>query len=117
MTITFWHNPRCSKSRAALALLEERGQPLDVVDYQKTPPDAATIADVVAKLGLPARALLRSGEAAYAELGLADESLDASALIAAMAAHPVLIERPVAIRGDRAIIGRPPEQVLALLDE
>jgi len=117
MDIVFWHNPRCSKSRAALALLQERGHTPQVVDYQKAPPDAAQIRSALSKLGLPARALLRSGESAYAELGLADERLDEAALVQAMATHPVLIERPLAIRGARAVIGRPPERVLELLDD
>lgn len=117
MDIVLWHNPRCSKSRAALALLQEHGHTPQVVDYQKTPPDAAQIRSVLAKLELPARALLRSGESVYVELGLADERLDEAALVQAMATHPVLIERPLAMHGRRAVIGRPPERVLELLDD
>lgn len=117
MTITLWHNPRCSKSRAALALLQERGQAPRVVEYLKTPPDATRIRATLKRLALPARALLRTGEAAYADLGLADKGLSDTALIEAMAAHPALIERPIAIRGDHAVIGRPPERVLELLDD
>jgi arsenate reductase len=115
MRITLWHNPRCSKSRAALALLQARGIQPDVVEYLATPPDADGIRAVLRRLGLPARALLRTGEAAYAELGLADEGLDEEALVQAMARHPILIERPVAIRDGQAVIGRPPERVLELL--
>lgn len=117
MTLTFWHNPRCSKSRAALALLHERGQAPEVVEYLKTPPDATRIRAVLKRLALPARALLRTGEDRYADLGLADDGLSETALIDAMAAHPILIERPIAIRRDRAVIGRPPERVLELLDD
>lgn len=117
MKITLWHNPRCSKSRGALALLEERGHAPRIVDYQKAPPDATQLREVLRKLGLPARALLRTGEALYGELGLADESLDEDRLVAAMVAHPILIERPLAVSDSRAVIGRPPERVLELLDD
>lgn len=115
MDITLWHNPRCSKSRAALALLQERGHAPQIVDYLKTPPDAAHLRDVLRKLGLPARALLRTGEAVHEALGLGDERHDDDSLIAAMVAHPILIERPLAITDERAVIGRPPERVLELL--
>ncbi|MBP6562497.1 MAG: arsenate reductase (glutaredoxin) [Neisseriaceae bacterium] len=115
MAITLYHNPRCSKSREALAALQALGHTPEVVLYLETPPDAATLADVVHKLGLPARALLRTKEAEYAELGLADASLDDARLIAAMVAHPKLIERPIAIVGNRAAIGRPLDAILALL--
>ncbi|PJJ99515.1 arsenate reductase (glutaredoxin) [Lysobacteraceae bacterium NML91-0213] len=111
-----YHNPRCSKSRAALALLQARGIEPRVVQYLDTPPDAATLHHVVAALGKPARALLRTGEEEYAALGLADPGLDDARVIAAMAAHPRLIERPILVRGERAVIGRPPERVLELLD-
>ena len=111
-----YHNPRCSKSRAALELLQDHGIEPRVVHYLDTPPDAATLHAVVAALGLPARALLRTGEDAYASLGLEDPALDDSRIIAAMAAHPRLIQRPILVRNDRAVIGRPPERVLELLD-
>lgn len=113
--ITIYHNPRCSKSRQALELLESHGAVPRVVRYLETPPDAATLKTLLVALGLPARALLRSGEDEYRELGLDDPGLDDDALIAAMAAHPRLIERPLVIRGKRAVIGRPPEKVLELL--
>ncbi|MGO4549721.1 arsenate reductase (glutaredoxin) [Lysobacter sp. 2RAF19] len=111
----FFHNPRCSKSRGALALLAEHGVEPDVVAYLDTPPSKAELRAIVRKLGLPARALLRTGEDAYKDLGLADPSLDEAALIDAMHAHPILIERPIFVRGDRAVIGRPIENVLQLL--
>lgn len=114
-TSVLWHNPRCSKSRGALELLRERGIEPQVRSYLDTPPDADELRSVLGKLGIGPRQLLRTGEEAYASLGLADESLDDDALIAAMVAHPRLIERPVFINGDRAVIGRPPEQVLDLL--
>lgn len=110
-----WHNPRCSKSRGALELLRERGIEPDVRAYIEQPPDAAELRNVLDKLGVPARALLRTGEEEYRALGLADASLGEDAIIAAMAAHPRLIERPVFISGSRAVIGRPPENVLQLI--
>lgn len=113
--LTIYHNPRCSKSRQALELLEARGQRPAVVRYLETPPDAAALRALLQALGLPARALLRTGEEEYQSLGLADPALDEATLIAAMAAHPRLIERPVVVNGTRAVIGRPPEKVLELL--
>lgn len=116
MTVCIYHNPRCSKSRDTLALLHAQGLTPTVVAYLDTPPDAATLREVLAKLGLSdARALMRKGEAEYTDLHLADPSLSQEALIAAMVAHPRLIERPIVINGDQAAIGRPPEQVLAIL--
>ena len=114
-TGTLYHNTRCSKSRAALELLRDRGIEPALAYYLETPPDAAQLHDLLRKLGLPARALLRTGEPEYAALGLADPAKDDAQLVAAMAAHPRLIERPVFVLGDRAVIGRPPERVLALL--
>ncbi|MBU8978203.1 arsenate reductase (glutaredoxin) [Lysobacter sp. MMG2] len=111
-----YHNPRCSKSRGALELLRERGITPEVVAYLDTPPSASELRELLAALGLPARALLRTGEEEYATLGLAEESLSEAALIDAMSTHPRLIERPIFVHGGRAVIGRPPEQVLTLLD-
>lgn len=113
--LTLYHNPRCSKSRGALQLLEERGVQPTVLLYLETPPSATQLRDLLAKLGIPARQLLRSGEDEYRELNLADETLSEAHLLEAMAAHPRLIERPILIAGDRAVIGRPPENVLDLL--
>jgi len=113
--IVLYHNPRCSKSRAALELLQSRALAVSVVPYLETPPDADQLRELLAKLGIGARQLLRTGEDAYRELNLADPALDEDALIAAMAAHPKLIERPIAVRGERAVIGRPPERVLEIL--
>ncbi len=115
-TSRLYHNTRCSKSRGALELLQARGITPDLVYYLETPPDADELRWLLGLLGLPARALLRSGEAGFAELGLDDPSLGEDALIAAMAAHPRLIERPVFVHGGRAVIGRPPERVIELLD-
>lgn len=111
-----YHNPRCSKSRGALELLQERGIEPQVVRYLDTPPDAATLRTLVRKLGIRPRELLRTGEEEYRSLGLADESVGDDAIIQAMAAHPRLIERPILMRDERAVIGRPPERVLELLD-
>jgi len=114
---TYFHNPRCSKSRGALALLAEHGVEPDVVAYFDTPPSTAEIKALLRKLGLPARDLMRTGEDVYRQLGLADATLSDAALIEAMHRHPILIERPIFVRGDRAVIGRPIENVLQLLQE
>lgn len=110
-----YHNPRCSKSRAALELLESRGLTPTIVRYLETPPSADQLADLLSRLGIGARQLLRSGEEQYKALGLDDPQLDDRQLIEAMASHPRLIERPILIVGQRAVIGRPPEKVLELL--
>jgi len=111
-----YHNPRCSKSRDALALLAARGVAPRIVAYLDTPPDVEELRALVAMLDVPARTLLRSGEPEYAALGLADPARTEAQLIAAMAAHPRLIERPIFVHGGRAVIGRPPERVLQLLE-
>ena len=111
-----YHNPRCSKSRAALALLLERGVSPRVLAYLDTPAGVEQLHALVTMLGVPARELLRTGEARYAELDLADPAKNAEQLIAAMAENPSLIERPIFIHRGRAVIGRPPERVLTLLD-
>ena len=112
MTVTLYHNPRCSKSRAALALLQDRGIKLDVVRYLETPPSEKELVALLRKLGISARELLRTKEPLYRELGLDDPELTDADLVAAMAANPVLIERPIVVAGRRAAIGRPPERVL-----
>lgn len=113
--LTLYHNPRCSKSRSALELLEARGLAPTLVRYLDTPPDAATLKALLGKLGIGARQLLRTGEDDYKALGLANASLSDDALIDAMVAHPKLIERPILINGDKAVIGRPPENVLEII--
>ena len=115
MTITIFHNPRCSKSRATLALLQEKGIEPDIRLYLDNPPGEAELADILALLGKSPRELMRKGEAEYRAQGLADDSLDDAALIAAMAATPKLIERPIVLANGRAAIGRPPESVLDIL--
>lgn len=110
-----YHNPRCSKSRQTLALLEENGIQADVILYLEDTPDAQSLAQILKKLGIPARDLLRSGEEAYQALNLADTTLSEQQLIEAMVKQPRLIERPIVVKGDQAVIGRPPESVLTLL--
>ncbi|WP_331345628.1 arsenate reductase (glutaredoxin) [Cellvibrio sp. UBA7661] len=114
--ITLYHNPRCSKSREALALLREHGHEPDIVLYLETPPTSKTLKALLATLGISARDLLRKGEEVYKTLNLADESLSEAALIKAMVENPKLIERPIAVNGDKAVIGRPPENVLHIIN-
>jgi arsenate reductase len=115
MTTTIYHNPRCSKSRQTLDILRNKGIEPVVVEYLADTPDAATIASLLDMLGLEPRQLMRKGEAVYRELNLADSSLSRNALIAAMVANPILIERPVVVANGKARIGRPPESVLDIL--
>lgn len=110
-----YHNPRCSKSRAALALLEEHGVDLEVVRYLETPPDEATLRELLGQLGLTPLELMRRGEARYRELGLKAADVSDDQRVRAMAENPILIERPIFIAGGKAVIGRPPERVLDLL--
>lgn len=110
-----WHNPRCSKSRGALALLAERGVHPQIRDYLREPPSSDELQALLRALDMPARALLRSGEAVFTELGLADQTLEEARLLDAMSAHPALIERPILVAGPRAVVGRPPERILDLL--
>lgn len=115
MAVTIYHNPRCSKSRQALQLLRERGVEPVIVEYLKTPPGAREIDDLLEKLGMEPRAIMRAKEAAYREAGMADESLSRRALLDLMAQNPIVIERPIVVSGDRAALGRPPENVLTVL--
>ena len=115
-SITIWHNPRCSKSRQTLDLIRDRGVEPTVIEYLKTPPSEAELSDVLEKLGLEPRDLMRKKEAAYDELSLGDEGLTPAELVIAMVRNPVLIERPIVFSDKRAVIGRPPEAVLELLD-
>ncbi|MDX1736354.1 MAG: arsenate reductase (glutaredoxin) [Halioglobus sp.] len=112
--VTIYHNPRCSKSRNTLALLQEHGITPDIVLYLETPPDAAEIRALLDKLGMSAGELVRRGEQEYKDSGLDKESPDDD-IIAAMARYPRLIERPIVVRGDRAVLGRPPENALDLV--
>lgn len=114
MTVTIWHNPRCSKSRATLALLRERGIDATVRLYLDDAPSASEIRSALTQLNIPALALVRRGEARFREAGLSRDSSDDD-LVAAMAAHPILIERPVVFAKGKAALGRPPEAVLEIL--
>lgn len=113
--LTIYHNPRCSKSRQTLALLEERGADPLIVDYLKAPPSAAELQAILKKLKMKPRELMRKGEAVYRELGLDNEKLADEKLIRAMIENPILIERPIVVSGAKAKIGRPPESVLEIL--
>jgi len=115
MAVTIYHNPRCSKSRKTLELLEQHQQQPQVVEYLKTPPDANTLKQLLKQLGITARELLRSQEEEYKLAGLDDLTLNEDAIIAAMMKYPKLIERPIVVIGNKAIIGRPPEKVLDLI--
>ena len=112
-TYMIWHNPRCSKSRQTLGILEEQGVEAEVVKYLEETPSSEEIKAVLKKLNISARELMRTKEDEYKTLGLKDET-DEQKLIEAMAAHPKLIERPIVIKGDKAVLGRPPEKVLEL---
>jgi len=113
MTVTIYHNPRCSKSRETLQLIEDKGVAPQVVEYLKTPPNADELTRILALLGKSAREILRKKEAA--EAGIDADALSDAELIAAMVANPAVIERPIVVNGDRAALGRPPESVLAIL--
>ena len=113
--ITMYHNPRCSKSRATMKILEEKGVEPRIIEYLKTPPDAKTLDGFLKKLGMEPRELMRRKEAPYKELNLKDESLSRAALIAAMVENPILIERPIVVSGGKVALGRPPESVLEIL--
>lgn len=113
--IRFYHNPRCSKSREALHLLQQQHAELEIIDYLKTPPNAAELEQILTLLALEPRALMRKKEPEYQALHLDDVTLERKHLINAMVQHPRLIERPIALNATRAVLGRPPEAVLSLL--
>lgn len=113
-TIRIYHNPRCGKSRGACALIAERGLEAEVVEYLKTPPTRDELAAIVKLLGIAPEALVRKGEAVFKE-HYAGKKLDDGQWLDALVRHPILIERPIVVRGNRAVIGRPPEKVLELL--
>ena len=115
MKVTILHNPRCSKSRNSLALLKEQGIEPDVRLYLENPPTEDELTSILEMLAISAKDLLRRGEPEYKELGLGNQNFSEQKLIQLMIKHPKLIERPIVIAGDKAVIGRPPEQVLNLL--
>jgi arsenate reductase len=114
MSVLIYHNPRCSKSRQTLELLREQGIEPEVIDYLKDAPSAKRVKELIELVGIEPHALLRTKEAAYAELGLSKRS-SLDEIAKAIAAHPILLERPIVVKGKRAAIGRPPENVLAIL--
>lgn len=113
--VTIYHNPRCSKSRQTMALLEEQGVEPTIVKYLETPPDVATLDNLLTMLGLEPRELMRTKEAEYQELALDNPELTREQLMQAMVANPRLIERPIVVKDGKAAIGRPPEKVLDIL--
>lgn len=115
MSVTIYHNPRCSKSRQTLELLSEKSVDTNIVEYLKTPPTSAELAQILDKLGLQPRQLMRKNEAEYKASGADNETLSQQQLIDIMIANPKLIERPIVINGDKATIGRPPVNVLDII--
>lgn len=113
--VCIFHNPRCSKSRATLALLEGRGLQPEIVDYLSTPPSPAELSAILDQLGMQPRELMRRDEPEYQELGLDRPTLTRDELLAAMVAHPRLIQRPIVLANGKAALGRPPEAVLEIL--
>ncbi|MBI3773471.1 MAG: arsenate reductase (glutaredoxin) [Gammaproteobacteria bacterium] len=116
MKVVIYHNPRCSKSRETLALMEEQGVKPQVIEYLKQPPTQAELKEILALLGMEPRQLMRTKEALYSELKLDNPKLSREALIEAMVNNPSLIERPIVLANGKAALGRPPEQVLAILE-
>ena len=112
--VRIFHNPRCSKSREALELLQEKGLEPQIVEYLKTPPDADTLDEILTQLDMEPRALMRRKEAPFKDLGLDDPDLSRRALIAAMVENPILIDRPIYRKDGKTRLGRPPEQVLEI---
>jgi arsenate reductase (glutaredoxin) len=115
MKATIYHNPRCSKSRQTLALLEEKGIDIEIIEYLQTSPDKQTLSKILGQLGIAPSALIRKGESIFKELNLANKIDDDNALLDAMVKNPILIERPIVLANDKASIGRPPESVLEIL--
>ncbi|SRR5581483_4806482 len=113
-SFTIYHNPKCTKSRATLALLQEHGIEPKVIEYLKTPPTATELKAIVGKLGIAPEQLIRKGEDTYKE-NYAGKKLTDAQWLEAMAKHPILIERPIVVSGNRAVLGRPPENVEQLL--
>ena len=115
MSVTIYHNPRCSKSRQTLQLLEDRNIDAAIVEYLKTPPSAKELKSILSQLNLSARELMRKNESAYKEKNLSNDELSEEQLISAMLEDPILIERPIVVANGQARIGRPPESVLEII--
>tara|TARA_E500000178_G_scaffold345547_1_gene395601 strand:- start:370 stop:717 length:348 start_codon:yes stop_codon:yes gene_type:complete len=115
MSVTIFHNPRCSKSRQTLSLIQEKNIDINIIEYLKTPPDISQLKQVLKQLGYEPRQLMRKSEQIYKDLDLGNENKTAEDLIIAMTQNPILIERPIVLSGEKAAIGRPPESVLNIL--
>lgn len=115
MAVTIYHNPRCSKSRQTLSLLQEKGIEPEIIEYLSTPPTPVELKEIINKLGISARELMRNKEDAYKENGLDNNNLDEDELINVMIENPVLIERPIVLSNGKAAIGRPPENILEII--
>ncbi len=115
MSVKIYHNPRCTKSRQTLQLLKDRGIEPEVIEYLKTPPSFEELSDIIDKLGIKPRDLIRKQEAEYKANGLDDNQLDNEAIVRAMVNNPILIERPIVTANNKAAIGGPPENVLDIL--
>jgi len=114
-SVTIYHNPRCSKSRQTLGLLQEQGVEPEIIEYLKTPPTQKGLDEILKKLGKEPREIMRTGEKEYKELGLKDADLSRKELIKIMVEHPKLIERPIVLKDGKAALGRPPEDVLKII--
>lgn len=112
MTLTIYHNPRCSKSRKTLSLIEDKGITPTIINYLETPPSAQELADILTKMGKSPRDILRSKEANEEGIDVASDDMS---LLEAIASHPRALERPIVVSGNKAILGRPPEAVLEIL--
>ena len=115
MSVTIFHNPRCSKSRQTLSLIQEKNIDINIIEYLKTPPDISQLKQMLKKLGYEPRQLMRKSEQIYKDLDLGNENKTAADLIIAMTQNPILIERPIVLSGEKAAVGRPPESVLNIL--
>lgn len=115
MTVKIYHNPRCSKSRQTLQLLQERGIEPEIIDYLKNPPTVAELSGLLNKLGMEPREAMRKGESEYKSNNLANPDLTRENLISSIANNPILLERPIVVANHKAVIGRPPENILTIL--
>ena len=115
MSVTIFHNPRCSKSRQTLNLIQEKNIDINIIEYLKTPPDISQLKQILKKLGYEPRQLMRKSEQIYKDLDLGNENKTTEDLVIAMAQNPILIERPIVLSGEKAAIGRPPASVLDIL--
>jgi arsenate reductase len=115
MQVRILHNPRCSKSRQALNLLQDQGLNPEIIEYLRTPPSTDELRHILSLLGLEPRALMRRNEPEYRKAGLDDPSLDEAALLEAMVDHPILIQRPIVLAQGKAVLGRPPEKALEIM--